>query len=223
MAIRDFVAALRRNLWVTMTAIVLTVLVIGRMETLPTDYEARSVVTFLSPKSPFPRNAFASFTPSLVTMADVSARWLNSRDGRRAVVAEGGDRGFQVLLANRGNQEQPIHDQPYLTVVATARAPEQAHQTLLKVLGVLRDRLRRVQAAQGAQPGSYISWQIAAGSDRPVPVVGRPSRAALAVLLIGGIGAVYAAVTVDRRRRRAGGAGRAGVPRPPWRRTRRSS
>ncbi|TDD82366.1 hypothetical protein [Actinomadura rubrisoli] len=206
MAVRDFLMALRRNIWVTLVAVVLTAVVVVRVETAAPSYEARSVVTFLSPQSPFPRNSFASFTPALVTMAEVSARWLDSPAGRDAVRAEGGDTGFQVVLANRGNQEQPIHDQPYLTLLVKADDPVRAHQSLLKVLGVLRDRLRREQSVQGAQPGSYISWQIAAGSDRAVPVIGRPSRAVLAVLLIGGIGALYAAVTADRRRSRRRGA-----------------
>ncbi|QXJ21537.1 hypothetical protein AGRA3207_002398 [Actinomadura graeca] len=202
MAIRDFGAALRRHPLVTAVAVVLTALAVLRVQTAPMRYEARTVVTFLSPQSPFPRNSFASFTPSLVTMAEVSSRWLDSSAGRRAVRSAGGTEAFQVLLANRGNQEQPIHDQPYLTLSVTAGTPAKARGTLLKVLAVLRERLRRQQAVQGARPGSYISWQVAAGSDRAVPVLGRPSRALLAVLLIGGIGGTYAAVTADRRRNR---------------------
>ncbi|WP_242904283.1 hypothetical protein [Actinomadura terrae] len=202
MAIRDFVVALRRNPLVTILAVVLTALALVRVELAPPRYEARTVVTFLTPPSSFPRNVYASFTPALVTMAEVSSRWLDSADGRRAVRAAGGRGGFEVALANRGNQEQPIHDQPYLTVLVNAGSADAARGTLLKVLGVLRDRLRAVQVAQGARPGSYISWQVAAGSDRAVPVTGRPSRAILAILLIGTLGGTCAAVTADRRRRR---------------------
>ncbi|MFD0688152.1 hypothetical protein [Actinomadura fibrosa] len=206
MAFRDFMVALRRNIWVTVTAAAVTLLVVVGIRTAPPTYAARSVVTFLSPRTEYPRNTFASFTPALVTMAEVSADWLGSAAGRDAVRKAGGDPGFEVVLANRGNQEQPIHDQPYLTLSVTAGDPGTARRSLLAVLGVLRERLQRTQAEQGALPGSYITWQIDAGSDRAVPVVGRPARAFLAVLLIGGIGAAYAAVTVDRRRRRSGGA-----------------
>ncbi|WP_242884381.1 hypothetical protein [Actinomadura litoris] len=202
MAIRDFVVALRRNPLVTILAVVLTALAVVRVELAAPRYEARTVVTFLTPPSSFPRNVYASFTPALVTMAEVSSRWLDSADGRRAVRAAGGRGGFEVALANRGNQEQPIHDQPYLVLTVSAGSAEGARGTLLKLLGVLNDRVRSVQAAQGARPGSFITWRVAAGSDRAVPATGRPSRAFLAILLIGGIGGTCAAVTADRRRRR---------------------
>ncbi|MEU5878056.1 hypothetical protein [Spirillospora sp. NPDC047279] len=200
MAVRDFVTALRRHLMVTLTVAVLTVSVAALVKLAPPSYEARSVVTFLSPQAPFPRNSYASFTPALVTTAEVLTRGVNSAAGRSEILRAGGTTAFQVVLANRGNQELPIHDQPYLTVTVTGKDAARVRRTHLAVLEVLRDRLRREQVAQGARPGSFISWRVTAGSDRAVPVSGRPSRALLAILLLGGIGAVYAAVTADRRR-----------------------
>jgi len=216
-AVRDFFGALVRNPLVVLLFAALTAIPLIRVELAEPRYQARSVVTFLSPAAPFPRNAFASFTPALVTMAEVSSRWLQGSVARRTIRAEGGTGQYQVLIANRGSEEVPIHDQPYLTVTTTAAEPGQARQTMQTVLKVLRNKLRSDQVNEGARPGSYISWQITAGSDRPVAVAGRPSRALIAIMLIGGLGAVYAAVTVDRRRRRAdrrdrpGGAARAGA------------
>lgn len=215
MAIRDFAAVLRRHPWVTLAVAVLTALPVLRAQTAPPRYEARSVVTFLSPKAPFPRNAFASFTPALVTMAEVSSRWLASEAARGRVRAAGGTADFQVVLANRGNQELPVHDQPNLTVIVTAKDAGRTRATLLAVLAVLRDRLRAQQAADGARPGSLISWQVTAGSDRAVPVSGRPSRAVLALLVLGALATILAAVTADRRRRWADAPARAAAPAPP--------
>jgi hypothetical protein len=209
-AVRDFFGALVRHPLVVLVIAALTAIPLLRVEFAEPRYQARSVVTFLSPAAPFPRNAFASFTPALVTMAEVSSQWLRSSDARHAIRAAGGTGEYQVVLANRGNEELPIHDQPYLTVTTTAADPGQTRRTMQTVLKVMRDKLRGDQAAEGARPGSYISWQITEGSDRPVPVTGRPSRALIAIVLIGGLGAVYAAVTVDRRRRRSARPGRAG-------------
>ncbi|MFC5751795.1 hypothetical protein [Actinomadura rugatobispora] len=200
MTIRHFGGALRRHPVVTLAAVTLTLLLALHVKTARPDYEVRSAITLLSPRAPFPRNAYAGFTPALVTNAEISARTMGSEAGRRQVRAAGGTASYQVLLANRGNMEQPIHDQPHLTVTAVASTAEDARRTHAAVLEVMWRQLLDRQRVQGALPGSLISWQVTAGSGRPVPVTGRPSRRLLAIGLLGAVLTLYAAVAADRRR-----------------------
>lgn len=205
MTVRDFGLALRRRPVVALAVAALTLLLVFRAQTAQPEYEARSVITFLSPKAPFPRNSYASFTPDLVIAVEVSARTLSSEAGRRAVRRAGGTGDFQTLRANRGNQELPIHDQPYLIVTATSPDSGQAQKTLMAVLDVLRTELRDRQLREGAKPGSLISWRVTASTRTPVPMTGQPSRTLLALVLLGGIGMVYLAVLADRHQGRRRG------------------
>ncbi|MEW2358236.1 hypothetical protein [Spirillospora sp. NPDC029432] len=207
MTIRDFGAALWRNRLVALAVAALTLAALLHVKTAAPDYEQRSAITLLSPRSPFPRNAYASFTPAMVTNAEISVRILSSEQGRRLVLAAGGRGEFQVLLANRGNQEMPIHDQPHITVAARDATAAGAQRTHAAVLQVLRRQLLDRQSAQGAAPGSLISWQVTAGTGRAVPLTGRPSRRLLAVALLGGMIMLYAAVAADRRRNGNGSGG----------------
>ncbi|MCW2912023.1 MAG: hypothetical protein JWN52_91 [Actinomycetia bacterium] len=198
MTIHDFATALRRNLVVALIMVVLTLVVALRAVTASPTYQAQNVLTFLSPEAPFPRNSYASFTPDLVLMADVSATVLSSDPGRQAVRKAGGTADYQVVLFNRGSQELPIHDQPYLTVSASAKSSGEAQQTLLAVLEVLRLELKNRQLDAGAVPGSLITWRITKSTGNPIPTTGQPSRELLAILILGLIGTVYAAVLADR-------------------------
>ncbi|GAA2418000.1 hypothetical protein GCM10010191_30750 [Actinomadura vinacea] len=199
MTIRHFGGALRRHPVVALAAAALTLLMAAHVLTARPEYEARSAITLLSPRAPFPRNSYASFTPALVTNAEISARTMGSAEGRRRVRAAGGTAEYQVLLANRGNQELPIHDQPHLTVSSVASSAEEARRTHAAVLGVMLAQLLERQRGQGALPGSLITWQVTAGSGQPVPVTGRPSRRLLAIGLLGLVATLYAAAAADRR------------------------
>jgi hypothetical protein len=200
LTIRDFGDALWRNPVVTLTVIGLTLLTAVLVKLSPPEYEARSAITFLSPQAPFPRNAYASFTPALVTNAEITTRVMASEEMRRRVRAAGGTAEYQVLLANRGNLEMPVHDQPHLTVGVLASSPGEAQRTHAAVLKVMHAQLKERQRADGAEPGSMISWQVTAGTGRAVPLGGHPSRQFLAIGALGAIAALYAASAADRRR-----------------------
>jgi hypothetical protein len=199
--IRDLGGALRRHPAVTLVAVALTLATALWVKVTPPEYEARSALTLLSPQTRFPRNSYAGFTPALVTNADVTARMMASERMRARVRAAGGTAGYQVLLANRGNQEMPVHDQPHLTVVATAPSAAAAERTHAAVLEVMRAQLAERQRGEGAQTSALITWQITAGTGRAVPITGRPSRRYLAIGLLGAIATLYAAVAADRRGR----------------------
>lgn len=213
MTIRDYLVALRRQPVVALVGAALTLLLLVRAEIAPPDYQARAVVTLLSPQVPFPRNNYASFSPDLVIAAEVSARSLSSAAGQRRVRQAGGTAGFEVARANRGNQELPIYDQPYLTFTTNSGDSGRAKRTLLAALAVFRSDLRQRQVQEGAKPGSLIGWRITAITNRPIPQTGQPSRELLAIGLLGSIGTVFAAILAERHRRRLGRLGRLNIVR----------
>ncbi|MFC6878538.1 MULTISPECIES: hypothetical protein [Actinomadura] len=213
MTFRDFFVSVRRRPLVTLIMAALTGLVALQTLAAAPSYEARAVLTFLSPQ-PSSRNTFATFPPFLVLMAEVSARGLDSPAGRRAVRRAGGRAGFQVALANRGSQEVPVHDQPYVTISSASTRPAEARRTLQAVEDVLRDELRRRQVEAGARGRSVITWRVTESTRDPIAITGMPTRRLAAILLMGAIATVYAAVLADRRAPRLNA-------RTPWPRTRR--
>jgi hypothetical protein len=200
--VRNFVAVLRRNPLVSLGLIVLTLLTAVGVMTIPPAYQARTVVTFLAPPTSLPRNSYASFTPDLTVMAEVAARDMAGPPSRAAVRRAGGTADYEVVLANRGNEELPIHDQPYVTVLTSSRDPAAAQRTLQAVLGVLRANLTARQTRVGASAGSLVSWKLTAVTNQPVPQSGRPTRTLAAIAVLGVLGTVYGTLLADRRRSR---------------------
>lgn len=223
--LRDFAAVVRRNLSVTLALLTVTLLVAVRVMTMSPIYQARTVVTFLAPPTSLPRNSYASFTPDLTVMAEVATRDMSGQRSRDAVRRAGGTADYQVVLANRGNEELPIHDQPYLTVLTSSRNPAVAQRTLQAVLRVLHANLSARQVREGATASSLISWQLTAVTDQPVVQSGQPTRTLAAIGIVGVLVSLYGTLLADRYRsrlpwRRSGKPGRG--PGGPWRRAGRS-
>lgn len=190
--------ALYRNWAVTAVVGALTLLLAASAATAQPSYQTRSVITLLSPEAPFPRNAYASFTPSLVLMGDVLARTMQTAAARRSVGHAGGRADFQVELFNRGSEQYPIYDQPYLTVTTSSPVPAEAERTQRAVIAVLSVELRRRQIRTGSHAGSYISWRVTDSNSTAVLVTGQPSRQLLAILVLGFVVAVYLSLVADR-------------------------
>jgi hypothetical protein len=195
---RDFVIALRRNWGVALVVAAITLVLVAHDVTTKPTYQTRAVITLLSPEAPFPRNAYASFTPGLVVMSDVLAKSMTTAAARRTVVRDGGRGEFQVVLFNRGSEQYPIFDEPYLTVTTNAPSPAEAMATQRAVLAALDKELQQRQAKGGARPGSYISWRVTADTASAIMITGQPSRQLLATMILGFVVAVYASLLSDR-------------------------
>jgi hypothetical protein len=215
MTFHDFVPMLWRNLVVVLLIAGLTMLFAFRAATAAPSYQARYVITLLQPSAPFPRNSYASFTPDLVFMGEVAATLLSSGAGHQKVRQAGGTAPYQIVLVNRGSEQYPIRDQPYLALSATSPDSAQAQRTLMTLLQVLESEIRNRQLEAGALPGSLISWRVTKSTSDPIPLTGQPTRELLGIAILGTIGTVYAAVLADRfglrirlpRRRRKGARG----------------
>lgn len=191
-------AAFRRPVWALLVAGLCGLWSFLQL-TAPTVYEARAVVTLLSPTTKFPRNAYASFTPGLVMLAEASALSATNPATRDLIRRAGGTGDYSVVLDNRGNEELPIHDQPYLWVSARSTDAGEAQRTLTATMGVLRTQLRERQEAAGASTASLVTWRVTGGGDGPVAMRGSRVRQLGGLGLVSVLVTAYAVVLADRR------------------------
>jgi hypothetical protein len=197
MTIQDFALLLWRH---PVVVLLVALLAAGGALHIATErpaYETRAVVNFLMPGSA----NFENFNISLVIDAAVTSLSLDSEDGARRVRRAGGTATYNVVLANRGNDEQPVHDQPYVTLVVRSKDPAEATRTLAVLLNVLRADVRDRQLGQGARPDALITTQVVASSDRPIALISRRTRALAAIALAGLLAMVTAARLADRHPR----------------------
>ncbi|WP_433181489.1 hypothetical protein [Actinoallomurus sp. CA-150999] len=197
MTIQDFALLLWRHPVVVLLAIFVTAGAALHLVTERPAYETRAVVNFLMPGS----TGFENFNISLVVEGAVTALSLDSQDGAARVRRQGGTAAYDVVLANRGNDEQPVHDQPYVTLIVNSRDPAQASRTLAVLIGVLRADVRDRQVAAGARPDALITTQVVASSDRPIPLVSRRTRALAAIGAAGLLAMLVAALMAERHPR----------------------
>lgn len=205
MTIGDFANLLFRHPVVVLVTFLLAVGGMLRIVTEPTIYQSRAVVNFVMPGT----TAFENFNISLVVAASVTSLRLNSEQGRERVRAAGGSAPYKVVLANRGNDEQPILDQPYVTVIVSSTDPAMTGHTLNALLKVLHADLNERQREAGARPDAVISAKVVESSDKPTPLTGRRARSLAALALLGGLAMIAGALLAERhpiriRRRPAG-------------------
>ncbi|MFD2082574.1 hypothetical protein SAMN05421678_11121 [Actinopolymorpha cephalotaxi] len=201
MTLRDIWTAALRRPWLALAVAALCGLWSFHQVAAPTVYETRAVVTMLSPKTKFPRNAYASFSQGLVMLAEASAQSAANPATRELIRRAGGTGEYAVVLDNRGSEELPIHDQPYLWVSARSTDAGEAQRTLAATMGVLRTQLRQRQEAAGASTASLVTWRVTGGSGGPVALHGSRIRQLAGLGLISVLVTAYAVVLADRRSR----------------------
>jgi hypothetical protein len=192
--IGDFAILLIRHPVVVLLAFLLAVGGMLRIVTEPAIYQSRAVVNFVMPGT----TGFENFNISLVVAASVTSLRLNSEQGQERVHAQGGTAPYKVLLANRGNDEQPIHDQPYVTLLVTSTDPAMTGRTLSVLLKVLQADLNERQLEAGARPDAVITAKVVESSDKPTPLTGRRARSLGALALLGALAMIAGALVAER-------------------------
>ncbi|GAA2755309.1 hypothetical protein [Actinopolymorpha rutila] len=201
MTLRDIWTAAFHRPWLALAVAALCGLWSFHQVTAPTVYETRAVVTLLSPKTTFPRNAYAGFTQGLVMLTEASALSAANPATRDQIRRAGGTGDYAVVMANRGNEELPIHDQPDLWVSARSTDPAEAERTLTAAMGVLRTQLRERQESAGASTASLVTWRVTGGNGAPVALHGSRIRQLAGLGLISILVTTYTVVLADRRSR----------------------
>lgn len=194
MTIGDFAILLIRHPVVLLLAFILTVGGMLQIVTKPPIYQSSAVVNFVMPGSA----TFETFSVNLVVAASVSSLRLNSEQGKDRVHARGGTAPYKIMLANRGNDEQPVYDQPYVTLVVNSTDRAQTARTLTALLDVLRADLYERQTQAGARPETVIATRVVESSTTPMPLTARRPRALAAMAIFGLLIAIAGAMVAER-------------------------
>jgi hypothetical protein len=135
---------------------------------------------------------------SLLVIDALTTNTVMSAGGQRQVRDAGGTAEYDVTLINLNDEDYPDYGEPYVTVATTSPNPGAASDTMSAVVTVLGRDLSKLQAQQGAPPGTQISLRTIAAPSGPVAQTGSRKRflAGLAVLAL--IAAYMAARFLDR-------------------------
>jgi hypothetical protein len=135
-----------------------------------------------------PPSAQGLFThvASLLVIDELTTNTVMSAGGQRQVKDAGGTAGYDVALVNLNDEDYPDYGEPYVTVTTTSSDPGVAADTMSAVVTALGQDLSKLQAEQGAPPGTWISLRTIAVPSGPVAQTGSRKRflAGLAVLAL---------------------------------------
>lgn len=196
MTIRDLVVALRRHPVVVLVVVALTAVMAWRIQTADPLY--RSEVTVALVNQDAQGNAYSSFSANLLVVATIAEREMSNDEARERVVAAGGGRDYRISRINRGNDETPLYDQPYLDVYCDSPSPAAATSTMRATLSVLGEILRERQLAAGASGRALVGFRTVSGAEQPVPISPGPKRSLAAIGLIGIILMIFISRLADR-------------------------
>lgn len=141
-----------------------------------------------------------SIDPLIIT-ADVMVDWLNSPQGARRVVQDGGTGGYQFGLVNFYDQEYPQYLQPLATLNTTSYSPIVAQRTFAAAMRAVQQELQAQQRAQGVPSYARISAYLVGSSTGPVSLSGYPKRTYVGLLLLALMAAYFGAKLLDRKPR----------------------
>jgi hypothetical protein len=191
MTIRDVFVTLRRHPIVVCVVLALTAVTAWRIDTAPPLY--RSEVTVALVNQDAQGNAYSSFGANLLVVAAISEQEMNDESARDRVVAAGGAHDYRISMINRGNDERPLYDQPYLDVYYDSPSPARAAATVRATIGVLGEQLRDRQLAAGASGRALVGLHTISGDEEPIMISPGHTRSLAAVLLIGLIVMIFIA------------------------------
>jgi hypothetical protein len=197
MTIRDLIVALRRHPVVVLVVVALTGATAWRIDTAAPVY--RSEVTVALVNQDANGNSYSSFSANLLVVAHITGEQMNDGTTRDRVVAAGGARDYRVSMINRGNDEVPLYDQPYLDVYYDSPSPARATATIRATLSVLGATLRERQLTAGASGQALVGFRTVSGDEQPTLISPGPKRSLAAVLLIGLILMIFITRVADRR------------------------
>lgn len=167
------------------------------------EFESRAAVLLVTPgRAPAPpadappaptrkdNPYLRDYSPAVVIT--VVSSYVNSPQARDELQALGADRRYQVL---------PPSKYGYVNAIAemriTGATPEGAQLTAQLVVEAFQERLEEIQAAEGADPSSFIRTRVVREPTYGLAVVPGRVRAVAGVLGLGAIGLFTLVSTVD--------------------------
>lgn len=207
--------ALLRRWYVLVLAMLLTAAG-GYHVVRPTpQYLSSAVVVLKPPATGNQPNQLANLQPPLAVVSYGVIQQLQSPDGHQELEAAGVRGTYQLIPRNSGTSATPRYLIPSLQIQAQQSDPTLADTMVRRVVAAYTQNVNDVQAAQKIPAASRITATLLVPPSAAL-VQGVKSRALAGVALLGGLGALLAALWTDRlmlyRRRNAQGPRRRHAP-----------
>jgi hypothetical protein len=89
----------------------------------------------------------SSYDGSLITTCEYIVAWISGPDGEHQLQRAGVDSGFDVVIVNNSNADDPLYNNPYLTVSMTNPDAAVTHRDFVAGMAVLSEGLASEQAS----------------------------------------------------------------------------
>lgn len=205
MTVWDILAALRRQWFVTLVGLTVTVIALVSVRQIPGVFSAGVTVTLLAPGDD---NPLRWQSESLISTADLAARASNPPDipSHAAIYLTLADLGiydgYSARVPNSGGQWENSFEVPQIVVEATGSS----ELIVQERIGTTVDRIQRVLSELQAGQGVAVPLRVVSKVDPVVPAIiyndGSPARASLMTIMIGLCATCLAAVMTARGARR---------------------
>jgi hypothetical protein len=204
----DVLGAVLRRWYVTAVVLACTAGGMLYVTSRPAVYSAEVDVRLLAPAGAL-NNPLLDTSESLVATAGIIERLVNE-SGRLPPTASpdvtltdrGIFRGSAVQLPNSGGQFNYLFRNPVLTVQAAGSSPEEVIVSRNTAVERIRSALDELQTRASVPAASRIDTRVVTPTSAVSIGQGRPTRAALVVLLLGTGLTLFLCSMLDRRLRR---------------------
>lgn len=197
MSLSQISALIRRHLVAVAVILVFTAGMAWNIKKTTPPYTESANVIF-TPPAVNPYSSLSSFTPALISTAEIMTSLMLSPESRQKVREAGGTADFSLGLVNFSNEQFPYYGDPYVAVSTTAANPVDAHRTFTIVTQSFLRLVSKQQAQAGVKPASRISTQVVADTG-PVSEPGSNKRAFAGLIMLAIVLAFLVLIFLDRR------------------------
>ncbi|NES30522.1 hypothetical protein GCE86_05485 [Micromonospora terminaliae] len=202
----DVTKVLWRRRWIALPMLLVSALVAFYVvSTVRSDYQATGHLTLLPPSQQRAVDPKATKTPQTVSpwnvysLADALVIYAGRADVKREFATAGFSEEFTVTI---GGTQLPI-----VEAEVVAPSPEKARATLDRLIDLLGQQLKRLQAPFGVEGGEAITAEVLDSGQNIEVLSSAKKRMLIVVVAIGLVLTVSICLGVDALRRRATAAG----------------
>ncbi|MFG2988607.1 hypothetical protein ACGFZK_04755 [Streptomyces sp. NPDC048257] len=193
----ELIRALRRRWYVLVVAAVLTAA--GAVQVLhPTQtYLSTAIVVLKPPVTDNQPNQLANLQPPLAAVSYAAVQQLDSPAGTQELRAAGVHGTYRMIPRNSGTSVTPRYLIPSLQIQAEQDDAAAADTAVRKIIEIYTKHLTDLQTQQGVPDSARMSVTLLVPPTAAVQT-GNKSRGLAGAALLGGLGAVVAALWTDR-------------------------
>lgn len=189
MTTADLLGLVRRWWLLALVGLVLTAVGVQHVRATEPVYWTRAEVQIVAPSNAR-TNILTNSSHSLASMAGLVTHRVQLTDppavsGRVNLPDLGVRDGWQVRTPNEGDQWVPLFNKPIIDVQVVAPTAAAAEQKEAELIAQIDQQLAMLQAADGVRPAGRMTATVLPGRDHAVMLVGGPTRAEIATVVIG--------------------------------------